>query len=188
MALSLSKLQELNSDVVGILEFDDKEVYEPIVQAPDNDNYVRRNIEKKYAAAGIPFISADGNAQSKNVVVYGHSSTYNNIIFTPLMQYINQNYYDTHPTFKFEMNNESRTYQIFSVLSFNTKDLNDSQEFMQTSWRKMSEFEDFVKEVKKHSVIKTDIDVSSEDKLMTLVTCDTRDNSKRVIIIAKLIS
>lgn len=104
------------------------------------------------------------------------------------MQYINQNYYDTHPTFKFEMNNESRTYQIFSVLSFNTKDLNDSQEFMQTSWRKMSEFEDFVKEVKKHSVIKTDIDVSSEDKLMTLVTCDTRDNSKRVIIIAKLIS
>ena len=68
-------------------------IYEPIVQAPDNDFYVRRNIEKQYANAGIPFVSTDGNIDSQNVVIYGHSSKWNNIIFTPLMSYIDENYY-----------------------------------------------------------------------------------------------
>lgn len=56
--LSLSLLKQTNKDIVGILVFDDRVIYEPIVQAPDNDFYVRRNIEKQYANAGIPFVSA----------------------------------------------------------------------------------------------------------------------------------
>ena len=77
---------------MGILEFDDRIIYEPIVQAPNNDYYVRKNINKEYANAGIPFVSADGNIDSKNVVIYGHSSKWDNIIFTPLMSYTDQNY------------------------------------------------------------------------------------------------
>ena len=91
--LSLSLLKQTNKDIVGILVFDDRVIYEPIVQAPDNDFYVRRNIEKQYANAGIPFVSADGNIDSQNVVIYGHSSKWNNIIFTSLMSYIDENYY-----------------------------------------------------------------------------------------------
>lgn len=87
--LSLSLLQKTNKDVVGILEFDNRVIYEPVVQAPDNDYYVRKNIKKEYANAGTPFVSADGNIDSKNVVIYGHSSKWNSIIFTPLMSYIN---------------------------------------------------------------------------------------------------
>ena len=83
--LSLPLLKKTNPDVVGIIESDDRVIYEPVVQAPDNDYYVRRNIERKYAAAGIPYISGDGNINAKNVVIYGHSSTRSNIIFTPLM-------------------------------------------------------------------------------------------------------
>ena len=67
--LSLSLLKKTNNDVVGILEFDDRIIYEPIVQAPNNDYYVRKNINKEYANAGIPFVSADGNIDSKNVVI-----------------------------------------------------------------------------------------------------------------------
>ena len=81
--LSLSLLKKTNKDIVGILEFDDRVIYEPVVQAPDNDYYVRKNIKKEYANAGIPFVSVDGNIDSKNVVIYGHSSKWNNIIFTP---------------------------------------------------------------------------------------------------------
>lgn len=39
---------------MGILEFDDRVIYEPVVQAPNNDYYVRKNINKEYANAGIP--------------------------------------------------------------------------------------------------------------------------------------
>lgn len=186
--LSLEKLQTANSDVVGIIRFGEDIIYEPIVQAPDNKYYERRNFDKSYSAAGIPFISYDGNIDSKNVVIYGHSSKKSNIIFTPLMDYLSYDYYKNNDTFQFILNNEERTYQIFAVLTYDTNDLNDSFEFAQSSWRKETDFSKFVTSLKASSEYMTGVEVTDSDKLMTLVTCDTRDNSKRVVVIAKLLS
>ena len=183
--LSLSLLKETNKDVVGILEFDDRIIYEPIVQAPDNDYYVRKNIKKEYANAGIPFVSADGNIDSKNVVIYGHSSKWNNIIFTPLMNYVNQSYYKDHPAFQFVTENETRTYQIFAVINVDLNNLDDSLEFTQSNWDSNNAFNAFISDSINRELYKTGVTVDSEDKLMTLVTCDTRDNNKRIIVIAK---
>ncbi len=185
--LSLSLLKQTNKDVVGILVFDDRIIYEPIVQAPDNDFYVRRNIEKQYANAGIPFISADGNIDSQNVVIYGHSSKWSNIIFTPLMSYIDSTYYDKHHTFEFITENETRTYQIFDVMNIDLNNLNDSLEFTQTAWDTTNEFNSFISDSINRGFYKTSETASYDDKLMTLVTCDTRDNNKRIVVLAKQI-
>ena len=185
--LSLSLLKKTNKDVVGILEFDDRIIYEPIVQASNNDYYVRKNINKEYANAGIPFVSADGNIDSKNVVIYGHSSKWNNIIFTPLMNYVNQSYYKEHSTFQFITETETRTYQIFAVLNIDLNNLDDSLEFTQASWDSNNAFNAFISDSINRELYKTSVTVDSEDKIMTLVTCDTRDNNKRIIVIAKKI-
>ena len=183
--LSLSLLKKTNKDVVGILEFDDRIIYEPIVQAQNNDYYVRKNINKEYANAGIPFVSADGNIDSKNVVIYGHSSKWDNIIFTLLMSYIDQNYYKKHDTFKFITEDETRTYQIFGVMNIDLNDLNDSLEFTQSSWDSDTAFNAFISDSINRGLYKTGISVNTEDKLMTLVTCDTRNDNKRTVILAK---
>ncbi len=183
--LSLSLLKKTNKDIVGILEFDGRIIYEPIVQAPDNDYYVRRNIERKYANAGIPFVSADGNIDSKNVVIYGHSSKWDNILFTPLMNYTDQSYYQKHDTFKFITEDETRTYQIFAILNIDLSNLDDSLEFTQSSWDSDNSFNAFIADSINHELYKTGVSVDTEDKLMTLVTCDTRNNNKRIVILAK---
>jgi len=184
--LSLSLLKQTNDDIVGILEFDNHVIYEPIVQAPDNDYYVRRNIEKKYANAGIPFVSSDGNIDSKNVVIYGHSSKWDSILFTPLMNYIDQNYYKNHDTFKFITEDETRTYQIFAILNVDLNNLDDSLEFTQSSWDSNNAFNAFISDSINNELYKTGVTVDTEDKLMTLVTCDTRDNNKRIVILSKM--
>ena len=186
--LSLSLLKQANNDIVGILEFDNRVIYEPIVQAPNNEYYVRKNINKEYANAGIPFVSADGNIDSKNVVIYGHSSKWNNIIFTPLMNYVNQSYYKDHPTFQFITENEIRTYQIFAVINVDLNNLDDSLEFTQASWDSNSAFNAFISYSINRGLYKTSVLVNKEDRLMTLATCDTRDNNKRIVILAKLIN
>lgn len=183
--LSLDLLKKRNKDIVGIIEFDDRMIYEPIVQAPDNDYYVRRNIDLNYASAGIPFVSGNGNIHSTNVVVYGHSSTEDNIIFTPLMNYLNKSFYNAHPTFHFITDTETREYQIVSVLNIDLNDRNDSLEFSKTKWRNKDSYSSFLESIKKDALYDTGTDVSSDDKLMTLVTCDTRDGNKRVVVIAK---
>lgn len=183
--LSLDLLKKRNKDIVGIIEFDDRMIYEPIVQAPDNNYYVRRNIDLNYASAGIPFVSGDGSINSTNVVVYGHSSTEDNIIFTPLMNYLNKSFYNAHPIFHFITDTETREYQIVSVLNIDLNDRNDSLEFSKTEWRNKDSYSSFLESIKKDALYDTGTDVYSDDKLMTLVTCDTRDGSKRVVIIAK---
>ena len=35
---------------------------------------------------------------------------------------------------------------------------------------------------------KIGVSVNKEDRLMTLVTCDTRDNNMRIVILAKLVN
>ena len=183
--LSLSLLKQTNNDIVGILEFDNRVIYEPIVQAPNNDYYVRKNIKKEYANAGIPFVSADGNIDSKNVVIYGHSSKWNNIIFTPLMNYVNQSYYKEHPTFQFITESDTRTYQIFAILNVDLNNLDDSLEFTQSNWDSNNAFNAFISDSINRELYKTSVTVDSEDKIMTLVTCDTRNDNKRIVILAK---
>ena len=104
------------------------------------------------------------------------------------MDYLSYDYYKNNDTFKFILNNEERTYQIFAVLTYDTNDLNDSFEFAQSSWRKKIDFSKFVTSLKASSEYMTGVEVTDSDKLMTLVTCDTRDNSKRVVVIAKLLN
>ena len=178
-------LKQANNDILGILEFDNKVIYEPIVQVPDNDYYEEKNIKKEYANAGIPFVSADGNIDSKNVVIYGHSSKWNNIIFTPLMNYVNQSYYKEYPTFQFITENETRAYQIFAVLNVDLNNLDDSLEFTQSNWYSNNTFNAFISDSINCELYKTVVTADSEDKIMTLVICDTRDNNKRIIVIAK---
>ena len=185
--LSLSLLKKTNPDVIGIIEFDDRIIYEPVVQAPDNEYYVRRNIERKYAAAGIPYISGDGNIDAKNVVIYGHSSTRSNIIFTPLMDYINSDFYMEHPAFRFIMEDETRAYQIFAVMNIDLNNLDHSLEFAQNSWRSSNDFQAFISNTINNSLYRAGVSVSNEDQLMTLVTCDTRDENKRIVVIGKQI-
>ena len=146
--MSLELLKKTNPDVIGIIEFDDRVIYEPVVQAPDNDYYVRKNIERNYSAAGIPFVTGDGNIYSTNVVIYGHSSVYDNIIFTPLMSYISYDYYLDHPSFRFQTEDGTRTYQIFAVLNVDTKDPYDTLEFANSEWRKASSYARFLVDMK----------------------------------------
>ncbi len=117
MVHSLELLQSKNPDVIGIIEFDDRMIYEPIIQTKDNEYYVHKNIDRQYASADIPFVGTEGNIFSTNVVVYGHSSTQDDITFTPLMNYVDQSCYEEYPTFKFitiDMKKEhTRSFQFF---------------------------------------------------------------------------
>lgn len=185
--LSLPLLKATNSDVVGIIEFDQRAIYEPVAQAPDNKYYERRNFAKEYSAAGIPFVTSEGNIDSTNVVIYGHSSKRNSIIFTPLMNYVDVDYYHNHPTFKFVTENDVRTYLIFTILNINLNNLEDSLEFTQSEWRSDNDYLSFINNSISNSLYNTNVSVNTNDKLMSLVTCDTRDNSKRIVVIAKLV-
>lgn len=107
--------------------------------------------------------------------------------FTSLMSYIDENYYLKHPTFEFITENGTRTYKIFDVMNIDLNNLNDSLEFTQSGWDTSNEFNAFISDSINRGLYKTGETATSNDKLMTLVTCDTRDNNKRIVVLAKQI-
>ena len=56
------------------------------------------------------------------------------------------------------------------------------------SWRSNNDFQVFISSTIKNSLYRTGISVSNDDRLIILVTCDTRDGNKRIIVIGKQIS
>ena len=101
------------------------------------------------------------------------------------MSYINQSYYKEHPTFRFITENDTRTYQIFEVLNVDLNNLKDSLEFTQSSWDSDTAFNAFISDSINRGLYKTGVSINTDDKLVTLVTCDTRNDSKRIVILAK---
>ena len=79
----------------------------------------------------------------------------------------------------------TRTYQIFAVLNVDTQDPYDTLEFAEPEWRKDSSYSDFLQDMKSRSLYDTGVTVSSADKIITLVTCDTRDGNKRIVVLGK---
>lgn len=185
LELSLELLKEKNSDVVAIIEFDDKIIEEAIVQATDNEYYVRRDLEGNKAAAGATFIDCNGSLDAENTVIYGHSSTKRNIIFTPLMEYKSKDYFTSHPSFTLETEVGTDMYVIFSVFMYDTEDETQAPDFTVANWEEQTEKAYYLVSLKERSLYETGVSVESSDKLVTLVTCDTEDSGNRLVVIAK---
>ena len=104
------------------------------------------------------------------------------------MNYLDYDYYKSNSTFKFILEDDVRTYQIFSIMNIDLNNLDDSLEFSNTTWRSNLDFEQFINNSINSSLYNTNIKVKEDDQIMTLVTCDTRDNNKRIVVLGKLLS
>ena len=72
-------------------------------------------------------------------------------------------------------------YQVFSTYSRKPEHY-----YINTKFKNDVEFNEFIKTIKSRTIYDYGVDVSSEDKILTLSSC-TDDGSKRVVLHAKLI-
>lgn len=77
---------------------------------------------------------------------------------------------------------------IDALINVDLNNLDDSLEFTQSNWNSNNAFNAFISDSINRELYKTGVLVNKEDRLMTLVTCDTRDNNKKIVILSKLIN
>ena len=77
---------------------------------------------------------------------------------------------------------------IDALIKVDLNNLDDSLKFTQSNWNSNNAFNAFISDSINRELYKTGVLVNKEDRLMTLVTCDTRDNNKKIIILSKLIN
>lgn len=192
MLSKLSAFYQKNDDTVGWLNVPGTTIDEVVVQAPDNDYYLRRNNMKQSDFNGCYYadyrtVLGARKELSKNVVIYGHSMDDNpdGARFSQLKKYLDANYCKENPYLYFSTPEADLTWQVFAVyytdINFDYIDPNPDT----------AKFTNMISEAKQRSQFIFDVDVSASDTILTLSTCTykepTNRSNYRYVVQAKLL-
>ncbi len=178
-----------NPDVIGWLTVDGAEIDEAVVQAADNDKYLRRTIESSdYDVWGCYFadyecdLSAE-NSLSNTTIIYGHAldDDPDAEMFSKLKRFKDKAFAAAHPTITLGLDGALLTFEIFAAsnipISINYIDPTPAAAELQSTL-------DYLQA--NRFVSYDDVMVSTDDRILILSTC-TSDDNVRYVVAAKLI-
>lgn len=167
--VDFESLKERNGDVIGWIFFEDEDISYPILYSGDNVKYLRTTLDGKNAAAGSIFLDGSNtpDLEDSRSVIYGHNMK-NLSMFGNLKYYMQEkDYYEGHQYFQILVEGAVYRYQIFSYF-----DVPETEtEICQVDFVTEKDYADFIRKLQKRSVKDTEIEVDSDDKVVTLLTC-----------------
>ncbi len=180
----IQDLQERNPDVVGWIELEGTEIDYPIVQAEDNDYYLKRDWLGQDNSAGAIFMDfrndPEGLEERKtHTILYGHHRQ-DGSMFQNLVNYKEEEYFRENPTFEVTDQYGTHTFEIFSVY-ITTIDFY----FIETRFPEDEDFEGFLDSIIERRKFDTDVEVTAEDHLLTLSTCTYEYDDARFVVHAR---
>ncbi len=166
-------LGEINPDGVGWIVIPDTGIDYPIVQGEDNEAYLRKLFKGEENSAGCIFIDC-GNSpdfSDKNNVVYGHHLK-NGEMFSPLLNYKQQDYFDAHPTGWLVTPGGAYLIRFFSG-------------FVSDVWGDgwdLTPSEDWAQDMAKKSLFQGGPSPKQNDRILTLSTCSYEFSNARFLL------
>ena len=180
MVTKLATFAQNNEDTVGWLNVPGTTIDEVVVQAPDNDYYLRRNNMKQSDFNGCYY--ADYRTKlgarkdlSKNVVIYGHSMDDNpdGARFSQLKKYLDIEYCKQNPYLYFSTPETDMVWQIFAVY------YTDINFYYIEPNPDTATFTNMISEMKQRSQFIFDVDVTAADTILTLSPCTYKETTNR---------
>lgn len=156
----------LCEDAVGYIYQKDIISY-PIVQASDNEKYLRHMMNGEYNVAGTIFVDArfpeglEGNFS----IVYGHNM-YNVTMFGTLPEYTNREYYEKHPTFDIFVGYKHYKYYVFSAF------VAEAEGYIYSFDQDNGDYKALFDRLRNDGEYKTDFrELTADDHVIVLSTC-----------------
>lgn len=183
ISVDFTVLREINPDVVGWLYCEDTPINLPLVRGKNNDVYLHRMIDGSWNPAGTLFLDYRnaGDFSHGNTIIYGHNMK-DKSMFAVLPSYNDPEFYAQHPVmwlltpeqdYKVELVAGCLTSSDSAVYSFG-----QSQE---TVYQQVLSCMD-------RSTFQSGLQISQEDRFVTLSTCSYEFEEARYILLGRLIS
>lgn len=185
-----------NTDVVGWLYLPNTTIDDPVLlynktmTAEDNQYYLRKNAVKEYDWYGCYFSDYECtyDTLSKNTIIYGHSMDDNpdGLKFSQLKKWLDIDFAQQNPYIYLSTADQDYVFKIFSVMYTNT-----NFNYVQGN-PSNTDFLYIVNEARKASQFNYDVDVTADDKIITLSTCTYtiqagHPNPYRYVIMGRLV-
>ena len=188
----LKQMQESNNNLKCWIKIDDTKINYPILQADDNDYYLNHDYENNKNKYGSIFLKkeCDVNNPNSNLMIYGHHMK-DGEMFTGIMQYEKQSFWENHKTIYLTTDSEVREYQIIAAFKsrvFYKNEKNVFRFYNYLNFANKEKYDEYINNVKKIQLYDTGITASYGEQLMTLITCEYSQKNGRFVIVAKRIS
>ncbi len=182
--VDFNTLKSKNPGTVAWIKINNTNINYPVVQGTDNYYYLTKNFNKEKNSAGWIFADYRNNFENldKNTIIYGHNRR-NGTMFSNLNYYLTSKWYtdENNKYFNFITEKQNFIAEIFSVYKVSANNIELSNTFSSTE-----ELQQNIDAWKNASIYDFKTDVTIDDNLLTLYTCDN-NNAYRIIIVSKLI-
>ena len=177
-------IKEQNSDTIAYLQVNNTNIDYVVVKGKDNSYYLNHNFNKEYNIAGWVFADYHNKFDDtdKNIVIFGHN-TKDGSMFGTLKNVLDKSWQENKDNLEITLVTEKGQYkyQVFSTYSITPEDY-----YINTIFNSDDEYSKFINKMKSRSNYDYNIEVDSNDKVLTLSSC-IGDGKKRVVLHAKLI-
>ena len=184
-------LKDQNSDFIGWISIEGTSLDFPVMYAPDNkDYYLKHDFKHQYSDYGVPYLdektTIGANAQSNNLIVYGHNMK-TGTIFGCLTEYKKAAYYQEHPIIEFDTLYGDAQYEVFAAFAI---DVVQDTSFVYNQYVDMDEdaYNAYVDEVIRRSDVNSGIRPAYGEQLLTLSTCEYSSANGRYVVVARRVS
>lgn len=181
-------LLEINEDLVGWITIKGTKINYPVLQSKeDPDFYLNHGLDQKKNSHGVPYVDYRTTVdKSTNTIIYGHQMK-NGTMFAGLNKFLEESFYEDHPTIRFNTLQGPGEYEIIAV--FKTSNLVgvgfDYYNFIEATDE--DEFNYFLDRVKALAIYDTLSTAHYGDQLLTLSTCEYTLEEGRLVVVAKKI-
>lgn len=187
--------KDISEDVVGFIELEGCDIYQPVVQGEDNEYYLKHTYYGETNKGGAIFADyrcrIEDDYMSPNIVLYGHNQE-DGTMFGNLKDYKqNLEFYAANPTVTFRTEAGAGTYLIYGFFVTNALANQDSngEVFHYHDYIEVmndeSTFNWYLGEVQKRNQIISPVDVEFGDQLLCLSTCSNEFSNSRFVVFAR---
>ena len=183
---AIKKLQRQNKDVIGWLSIPD--MLEQAVVQRDNSYYLKRDYLGLHNANGALFLEAGISLKTRPdaYIIFGHNMKTGDM-FGSLRLYEDVGYYRRHAVIRFSAPYEEASYVIFSIADIDTvQGMRHYAPFMQLPGMEAEKRADCIRKLQSYSLLYSPVQVSADDQLLLLVTCEGTEESRRVMAARRL--
>ena len=184
-----SKLYARNPDLFGWISIPDTVLDYPVMRTPeDEEYYLRRGFDGTDNRSGVPFVDVDCTEEGFNWIVYGHNMQ-NGTMFQTLESYASEDFWREHPVIRFDTLYREGTYEVMAAFHTRVFYQNETEVFRYYNYDDLSDpkdYADYAAWMKENSLYETGVDAEYGDRLLTLITCESRGpRNNRFVVVAR---
>lgn len=184
ISVNFDELLQKNSDTVAWIKVNGTNVNYPVVQSTDNSYYLSHAFNKRANSGGWIYGDFRDNFVNfdKNTIIYGHN-LYNRTMFGSLVETQKSYWYTNSDNWYIKLSTptSNTVWRLFSTYT-----VDPTIDYLRTNFENNS-YEEFLNTIKSRSIYNFDIDVTTDDKVLTLSTCND-SGTKRIVVHAKMVS